>query len=86
MAQSAPLQIKQQFTPALSALAVAISKVDDFLPTPFVRPDKYQNTLFFLGHSRTKVDSIRPDIDEPTGAEIAPLLVILLVPPVRFKP
>ena len=64
------------------AFTVAVSEANDLFAAPLVRLDQHQNALFFLSHSWAEVDTIRPDVDEPLGAEIAPLPTIILGPPV----
>jgi len=85
MGKTTPLEIKEQLTPALGAFAVAIRHADDFLAAPLICSDEYQNTLFFLSHSWSEVDTIRPDIDEPPRAEIAPLPAVVLIPSVGLE-
>jgi len=49
-------------------------------------PNQNENTLFFLSHAWPEVDTVRPDIDGPSGAQVAPLPAIVLSPPIGLKP
>lgn len=98
MAQTPPLEIKKQLAPTLDAFQVAVHCAtvhcaalsrEGARPMISLLPHLYAPistiTHFFLSHLGAKVNTIRLKVDEPLGAEVAPLPAIVLGPTVGLK-
>ena len=83
--KAASLEVQQKFAPVLGAFAIALREAEDFLAAPLIRADRHRNALFFL-HSWLEIDAVRPDINDPPGAEVAFLPAFVILPPVCFEP
>jgi hypothetical protein len=74
-------QAKQQFAPALRALAKAVLDREQFLATAGVGADQHQHALPLVLQAWGEVDAIGPAIDVAPCREIALLPVLMLLLP-----
>lgn len=84
MVDTASLEIKKQLSSALRSFAIAICQAQHFLLAPFIRPYEHQNALFIV-HSWLDIHTIRPDIDDVPGAEVAFLPAFIILPPICLE-
>src|SRR5439155_11139616 len=79
--QAATLQIEQQITPRLCALANAIGEADKLLPAFRRRADDDQDALRLLLEPGLQMDAVGPAIDVALGRQIALLPARMLLGP-----
>src|SRR5579872_6977925 len=61
--EPAPLQIEQQISPVVRALAGAIGEADQFLTAFRRRTDQHQDALLFIFKTSFEMDTVSPDVD-----------------------
>src|SRR5208282_6507416 len=69
--QTAPLEIEEEFSPGLRALADAVGKPDKFLLAVGGGADDHEQTLCVVFEPGLDVDAVGPDIDIPLGGQVA---------------
>ena len=69
--QAARFQVNQQFAPALRAFAHAHLETEQLLLAFRRGPDQHQHALGLRLHARLQVDTVRPDINIPSGRQVA---------------
>ena len=76
-----PLQIEQQITPVVRALAGAIGEADQFLAALRRRADQHEDALLFVFEAGFEMDAVSPDVDVALRRQIALLPGGVLVEP-----
>src|SRR5216110_891409 len=84
--QTSVLQIEQQFTPILRALARAVGEAEQLLPALRRRADDDQDALFGVFKTGLQVNAVGPHIDVVLGRQIALPPVLVLVDPDLLQP
>ena len=84
--QTPVLQIEQQFTPILRALARAVGKAEQLLPALRRRADDDQDALLGVFETGLQVNAVGPHIDGALGRQIALPPVLVLVDPDLLQP
>src|SRR5271166_2581901 len=84
--QTSVLQIEQQFTPILRALARAVGKAEQLLPALRRRADDDQDALLGVFKTGLQVNAVGPHIDVVLGRQIALPPVLVLVDPDLLQP
>jgi hypothetical protein len=79
--EPAPLQVEQQITPVVRALAGASGEADQFLAAFRRRADQHEDALLFVFKARLEMDAIGPDVDVALRRQIALLPRGVLVEP-----
>src|SRR5438477_8899950 len=83
--QTSVLQIEQQFTPILRALARAVGKAEQLLPALRRRADDDQDALLGVFKTGLQVNAVGPHIDVVLGGQIALPPVLMLVIQTSFS-
>src|SRR5712692_9774878 len=84
--QTSVLQIEQQFTPILRALARAVGKAEQLLPALRRRADDDQEALLGVFKTGLQVNAVGPHIGVVLGRQIALPPVLVLVDPDLLQP
>src|SRR5205814_1583091 len=84
--QTSVLQIEQQFTPILRALARAVGKAEQLLLAFRRRADDDQDALLGVFKTGLQVNAVRPYVDVALGRQIAIPPVLVLVDPGLLQP
>src|SRR5205085_1161273 len=84
--QTSVLQIEQQFTPILRALARAVGKTEQLLPALRRRADDDQDALLGVFKTGLQVNAVGPHIDVVLGRQIALPPMLVLVEPDLLQP
>jgi hypothetical protein len=84
--QTSVLQIEQQFTPILRALARAVGKAQQLLFALRRRTDNHQDALVGVFEAGLQVNSVGPHVDVALGRQVALPPVLVLVEPGLLQP
>ena len=84
--QTSVLQIEQQLTPVLGALACTVGKAEQLLPALRRRADDDQDALLGVFKTGLEVDSVGPHVDVALGRQIALPPMLVLVAPDFLQP